>query len=302
MYAGSRGFVKAAPSVADCVPMAPRITERRVRDMRFRCREAGTRGEPVLLLHGFPETSAMWSDLLGRLETAGYRCLAPDQRGYSPGARPEAVESYALAELAADAIALADDAGFERFHLVGHDWGAACGWAVAELEPERVQSWSALSVPHLEAFRTAIQNDGDQAKRSGYVQMFRQQGVAEEAMSADDFAVLRGLWASNSEETIEDYLAVFRQPGALTAALNWYRSDGLRAETDLGRAPVSVPTLFVWGANDPAIGRVAAEGGAGYASGPYRFVELDVGHWIAQEAPDELADQILGHLRKYAVT
>ncbi len=254
----------------------------------------------MLLLHGFPETSAMWTDLLSRLEAAGYCALAPDQRGYSPGARPEPVESYALGKLAADAIALADDAGFERFHLIGHDWGAACGWAVAELEPERLLSWSALSVPHLAAFRGAIQNDPDQTQRSGYIDFFRQQGSAEDAMSADDFAGLRTLWENNPPEVIEDYLSVFRQPGALTGALNWYRSDGLRAGTPLGEQPVSVPTLFVWGANDPAIGRGAAEAGERYATGPYRFVELDAGHWLAQEAPESLAREILSHLAKYA--
>ena len=275
--------------------MSTRITERSVRGMTFRCREAGEAGEPVVLLHGFPETSAMWLDLIERLATAGYRCLAPDQRGYSPGARPEGAERYVLPELCADVIALADDAGFGRFHLIGHDWGSAAGWAQ---HPSRLLSWSALSVPHLRAFREAIHGDSDQTQRSGYMSFFRQVGAAEAAMSANELAGLRNLWSSSSEETVADYVSVFSQPGALTGALNWYRAPGGFERRDEGVAgePVSVPTLFIWGNRDQAIGRVAAEGGERHASGPYRFVELHAGHWLAQEEPKRVASEILEHL------
>ncbi len=281
--------------------MSTRITEHSVRGMSFRCREAGEAGEPVVLLHGFPETSAMWLDLIERLAAAGYRCLAPDQRGYSPAARPEGAEGYALPELCADVIALADDAGFGRFHLIGHDWGSAAGWAVAAQHPDRLLSWTALSVPHLRAFREAIHGDGDQTERSGYMNFFRQVGAAEEAISRNDLAGLRNLWSIHSEETLADYVSVFSQPGALTGALNWYRAPGgfERPDESADGEPVSVPTLFIWGNQDQAIGRVAAEGGERHASGPYRFVELEAGHWLAQQEPERVASEVLEHLGKF---
>ncbi len=281
--------------------MSTTIRERTVRGLTFRCREAGESGEPVILLHGFPETSAMWDDLIPRLADAGYRVLAPDQRGYSPGARPQGAEQYVLHELVADVVALADDAGFERFHLVGHDWGAAAGWAVVDLHPDRVASWTALSVPHLKAFRNAIAGGGDQSQRSGYMSFFRQVGAAEDAMSKNDLAGLRNLWSIHSEETLADYVSVFSQPGALTGALNWYRAPGgfERPDESADGEPVSVPTLFIWGNQDQAIGRVAAEGGERYASGPYRFVELEAGHWLAQQEPERVASEVLEHLGKF---
>lgn len=125
--------------------------------MTFRCRVCGleNNGEPVILLHGFPETSHLWQGILISLASRGYRCLAPDLRGYSPRARSKAIESYRIDKIASDVVALADAIGFQKFHLVGHDWGSGCGWTVVELYPDRVNSWSALSIPHMDAFSRA---------------------------------------------------------------------------------------------------------------------------------------------------
>jgi pimeloyl-ACP methyl ester carboxylesterase len=105
-------------------------------------------GEPVLLLHGFPQTAACWTELAEALADAGYRVLAPDQRGYSPGARPAAVRDYRMPELVADVLAVADRAGARRFHVVGHDWGGAVAWHLAARHPERVATLTAVSTPH----------------------------------------------------------------------------------------------------------------------------------------------------------
>ena len=224
----------------------------------FHCRECGPEGgEPVILLHGFPESSRMWTPLLPVLAEAGYRVLAPDQRGYSPGARPEGIDNYRYANLASDVTALADAVGFERFHLVGHDWGAGAGWAVVARSPERIVSWAALSVPHVAAFGRAIREDEDQAKRSTYITFFQQPGVAEAALSANDFEGLKNVWSASSEEEKAEYLALFSQPGALTAALNWYRgSRGIDPDDpEVQFGDVTTPTLLVWGNRDQAIGR-----------------------------------------------
>jgi pimeloyl-ACP methyl ester carboxylesterase len=281
--------------------MSIEIREITARGLTFRCRVAGNRGEPVILLHGFPETSHMWARLMERLENEGYRCLAPDQRGYSPGARPEGAEHYRYIDHASDVIALADGMGFERFHLVGHDWGALCGWAVVSRWPERVQTWSALAVPHARAFGEAIRNDPDQIQRSQYVQWFQQPGVAEEALGANDCERLRGIWSASPPEEVEEYLSVFRQPGALTGALNWYRgSHGIDPnDPDIAFGPVETPTLTIWGNQDTAIGRESVVQAARLQTGPYRFVELDCDHWIIQRKPAEVEALVLAQLRAH---
>jgi pimeloyl-ACP methyl ester carboxylesterase len=242
----------------------------------------------------------MWIGLLERLEAEGYRCLAPDQRGYSPGARPEGAENYHYTHMASDVFALADAWGVERFHLVGHDWGAGAGWASVAVNPGRILSWSALSVPHMAAFGKAIREVPEQQQKSTYVTVFQQPGVAEAALSANDFAPLKGIWSESPPDQVAEYVDVFTQPGALTAALNWYRgSRGLDPEDpEVGFGPVDVPTLLIWGNNDMAIGRQAVENAAAFMTGPYKFVELDAGHWLIQEQPQRVGDEILAHVER----
>jgi pimeloyl-ACP methyl ester carboxylesterase len=242
----------------------------------------------------------MWIGLMERLAAEGYRCLAPDQRGYSPGARPPGIDHYHYSNMASDILALADAWGAERFHLIGHDWGAGAGWSTVAVAPERLLSWTALSVPHMAAFGKAIRENDEQRQKSGYVQFFQQPGAAETALSANDFAALKGIWTASHPDEVAEYLSVFSQPGALEAALNWYRgSRGLDPEDpELEFGSVDVPTLFIWGNTDMAIGRVAAENAAAYMRGPYTFVELDAGHWLIQEQPQRVGDEILAHLRR----
>ena len=269
--------------------------------LTFRAREHGD-GEPVLLLHGFPETSRMWEPLMEKLAEEGYHCLAPDQRGYSPGARPDDAGEYNYANFAADAAGFMDAMNWERVHLIGHDWGALAGWATVGTTPERIQSWTSLSIPHIRSFGTAIRENDEQKEKSGYVNFFRQEGTAETALSANDYAGIRGLFAeTHVQDEIDEYINVLSQEGALTGALNWYRgSEGIRPDQDDGSAwgPVATPTLFIWGNQDMAIGRVAAEGTKQYMTGPYEFIDLDAGHWIIQEVFDKVTGPITAHLKR----
>ncbi len=275
-----------------------------VGDLEFLCRRSGTAGgEGVVLLHGFPETSLMWSELMPVLADAGYDCIAPDQRGYSPGARPDGAENYTYTAMAEDVMALADAAGFERFHLIGHDHGAGLGWTVAAKHAPRLLSWTALSIPHVAAFRAAMTEDSDQQERSQYIGVFQQPGVAEQMMSADDFAGLKSVWQTLPQAHQDEYLAVLSAPGALTAALNWYR--GALAADQAEQAPVgdiSLPTLLIWGNQDQAVGRRGCELAEAYMKGPYRFVEADAGHWLAQEVPDLVATEVVAHLKQFGAS
>jgi pimeloyl-ACP methyl ester carboxylesterase len=277
--------------------------ELRANRLTFRCREAGDEGEPVILLHGFPETSRMWEPLLLRLEAEGFRALAPDQRGYSPGARPRGAHHYGWGALAADVVALADAAGFGRVHLVGHDHGACVGWTAAQRAPERIASLSALSLPHPAGFGEAIRTDPEQKAKSAYLELFAREQDPERALAANDFAALRGILRPHAPAEVEAILAVLRQPGALTCALHWYRAN-LRTEGDDATAkvgPVSVPALLLWGRGDPFVGRAAVDAGARHVRGPYRQVELDAGHWLVQEAPARVCDEVTRFLRSHRV-
>jgi pimeloyl-ACP methyl ester carboxylesterase len=253
-------------------------------------------GRLVLLLHGFPQTSRSWRRVMPPLAEAGHRVVAVDQRGYSPEARPEGVESYAMPALVGDVIGFADHLGADRIDLVGHDWGAAVAWQVAARHAERVRSLTAVSVPHPLAFADALRGDEDQQRRAAYVGVLQQEGVAEEKLSADDWAALRRIYGDAVDPAdIEHYVATLAEPGALTSTLGWYRAISGHHLKGIGRT--TVPTLYVWSTEDAAIGRTAAEATGGHVEAPYRFVELEgVTHWIPDERPEQLAELVLGHL------
>ena len=267
----------------------------------FTARAAGPEDGPlVILLHGFPQTSRCYAGQLAALGQGGYRAVAPDQRGYSPGARPADVAAYRVDELVADVAALADGLGAETFDLVGHDWGGLIAWLVAGRYPQRVRTLSALSTPHPQALREAlVGGNADQIERFSYFDLFRQPEVPEGLLLGADGSGegLRQLFADSGIEAdaARSYIETLRQPGALTAALNWYRANDLKALTEPG--PISVPTLYVWSTADIALGRWAAEATAGHMAGPYRFEVLEgVNHWIPDVAADRLNPFLLEHI------
>jgi pimeloyl-ACP methyl ester carboxylesterase len=259
-------------------------------------------GRPVVFLHGFPQTSFSWHHQLEAVAEQDYRALAFDQRGYSAGARPPEVSDYGIDRLVSDVLAVADAQGFATFDLVGHDWGAMVAWATAGLHPARIRSLTAVSVPHPGAFAAALLGgDADQAERSSYMGVFRQEGVAEKALLGEDGSGdgLRAMFAGSGlppdTEEVDVFVAAMRQSGALTAALNWYRAMSADAFANVGK--ISVPTLYVWSTEDIAVGRKAAEATADWVTGPYRFEILEgVSHWIPEAAPDDLNRLLLEHL------
>jgi len=271
-----------------------------VGDLTFDVRVDGPEdGRPVLLLHGFPETSLSWASVTPLLTEAGLRTFAPDQLGYSPGARPDEVAAYStpsLAQVTADLMTALD---VPRADVVGHDWGANVAWALAGWHPDRVRSLTAVSVPHPAAYTVAYRTDPEQKERSAYIRLFWQPGKAEEVLLADDGRRLRRMLSGGEGESgipaeaIEQYVSVLSAPGALTAALNWYRAMSSGDRVD----PVGVPTTYVWSDGDVAIGRTAAEACANYVTGDYRFVELPgITHWIPEQAPDRLSAAILDRI------
>jgi pimeloyl-ACP methyl ester carboxylesterase len=257
-------------------------------------------GALVLLLHGYPQSRHSWREQLPALAQAGYRALAPDQRGYSPGARPDPaqLEHYRYENLIQDAIDLADACAgpAARFHLVGHDWGGQVAWGVADRHPQRLASLTILSRPHPSAFARALQDPaGDQRHRSRHHRAFLDPQTGP-LLLADGARRLRARLteAGVPAEAIEGYLSVLGTPAALEAALAWYRANvGLSA--DLGR--IRVPTLFVWGDADQTVGRAAAEGTPGCVEAACRFEALPgIGHFASDECPERVSSLLLAHL------
>jgi pimeloyl-ACP methyl ester carboxylesterase len=266
--------------------------------MTFRARVAGLAGPGpgLILLHGFPETSAMWEPLVGPAVAAGYRVVALDQRGYSPGARPEGVGAYLVPELAGDVLAVAEAVGFDRFHLVGHDWGCVVGWSVAIERPERVSSWTGLSIPHPGTLLADLRREPPT-----YIRIFTAPWLPEIMLSFNGLARLRKGYDGASEAQRAEYLAVFAEPGALTAALNWYR--GITAGLDRGdeiAGSVAVDTRFIWGSRELWVTPEALARQRELVTGPYSEVELDAGHFLLREKPQATVAAVLEHLRAAA--
>ena len=263
----------------------------------FRAIAAGPAdGDLVLLLHGFPQTSSSWTDVVAALGAEGYRAVAPDQRGYSPGARPSGLRSYRPAELLGDVLAIADRLGAERFHLVGHDWGGVLAWLAAALHPERLRTLTVVSTPHPAAYARSLFTSL-QPVRSLYAAFFQLPLVPEATLGAGGRAVLRAALVRSglSPERADEHASALSEPGALNAAVNWYRAANPIEISRAGR--ITTPTLYVWGPGDVSLGRRAAEMTGRHVDGPYRFVVLDgATHWIPEERSDDLSRLLLEHL------
>jgi len=254
-----------------------------------------TDGEPVVLLHGFPQDASAWKLVSPALHQAGLRTLAVDQRGYSPMARPRGRRHYRLRETTADVLALLDAAGLESAHLVGHDWGAAVAWALGAWHPDRVRTLTAISVPHPAAMAKAMVSD--QALRSSYMALFQLPLLPERLLLSGGGDPLRRMLRGNglSQEAAAHYVARMSEPGALSAALGWYRALPWSGRDPVGT--VRVPTLHVWSTGDAFLGRVCTEATAQYVDAPYRLEVLDdVTHWIPELAPDRVATLITAHV------
>jgi len=282
------------------------FAEVQIGEYTLNCRIAGMEndGETIILLHGFPETSYMWINLIKVLAEKGYRVIAPDQRGYSPNARPTFIKEYSLKHTSSDVLAIANAYNLQRFHLVGHDWGASVGWAFVAEYPERLYSWTSLSIPHMKAFQEAYRSDFDQQRRSKYIGFFNMPFFPELYLSFNDYNNLKNIWRAHGDEEKEAYLSVFRQSGALRSALNWYRANiGRRRNPSdhINFGIVRVPTLLIWGNMDMAIGRKSIDLNKQYMAGPYNFLELYVGHWLIQESFDDVSKAIINHIKTYSL-
>jgi pimeloyl-ACP methyl ester carboxylesterase len=242
----------------------------------------------VVLLHGFPQDATCFDDVVPVLHEAGLRTLVPAQRGYSPTARPAGRAAYRLQECVDDVLTLLDAVGVGTAHVVGHDWGGVVAWLLGHRHAGRLRSLVVLSAAHPRAMAAATLRSR-QALQSSYIAFFQLPLLPELVLPR---VLRRALVRSGLPDAAADrYLRRLREPGALTAALNWYRALPWSLSTPTG--PVSAPTTFVWGRADPAISRTAAELTGHHVQGRYRFETLDAGHWLPETRPADIAALIV---------
>jgi pimeloyl-ACP methyl ester carboxylesterase len=268
--------------------------ELRANGLTFPVLTAGPKdGEGVLLLHGFPQTARAWRAQANALAQRGYRAVAPELRGIADSARPAEPSGYTLAQGTADVHALAGALGWERFHLVGHDLGGIIAWEVGCRHPERLLSLSVLSTPHLAPFATALANKSQ--TRLPPFGLFRAAGGAERLLASDGAALRAAFDGINGS----GYVTAYQRPGVLAAMLNWFRVADFDDWLTLADCPV--PTLFLWGTDDPYLATETAHATRSHVSGPYTELPLDgIGHWVPELAADATTAALLTHLGRAA--
>jgi pimeloyl-ACP methyl ester carboxylesterase len=262
-------------------------------DLVFDVRDVGTGATgTVVLLHGFPQDSTAYDGVVPALVDAGLRVLVPDQRGYSPRARPPGRGAYAMGELVADVLALLDAAHVEKAHVVGHDWGGAVAWGVAGRHAHRVASVTVLSTPHPAAMQEVMLRS-TQGLRSSYIGGFQLPWVPEALALAAGGALLRAVLTRSGlpGPAAEHYVARMREPGALRAALGWYRAVPLSAGHGPGR--IRVPATVVHGTRDPFFAGAAVRETARFVVGDLRTVALDAGHWLPETRAADVSAAVL---------
>ena len=272
--------------------------------VRLHVRAAGPDDGPlVVLLHGFPEFWYGWRHQIPALAEAGCRVVVPDQRGYNRSGAPRAVAAYDLDRLADDVCALIEAAGRDRASVAGHDWGAMVGWHLAHTHPERLRRLAILNVPHPLVFRRALRSSPAQLLRSTYALFFQVPALPEWLLERNNGQGLAALlrWSSHPDTFDEADLALYRRawrrPGRLRGMLNWYRAAARRAlRTAPSSAPIDVPTLVVWGAQDVALHRRMAAPSAAMCTDGHLEVLDDATHWVQHDAPATVNRLLRDHL------
>ncbi|HEY1066198.1 MAG TPA: alpha/beta hydrolase [Pirellulales bacterium] len=282
---------------------AVRETFRTVNGLRLQVAEAGPLDGPlVILLHGFPDVWQNWRLQIAPLVAAGFRVLAPNQRGYGKSDKPTSLRAYNLDVLAADVDSLAATEGRMRYHLVGHDWGGIIAWWAAAKYPHRVAKLVACNAPHPGAFSRYLWRHPTQMLKSYYVGAFQLPWLPEMLLSAGGFRRLQTAVAAMARPDAFDEtdraarLAAWAEPGALTGMINYYRAALRRAPTSLS-VRVTVPTLIVWGKRDKALEFGSAIESEKLAD-DVRLVEFaEAGHWVQHEETARVNAEMLTFLR-----
>ncbi|HMA37584.1 MAG TPA: alpha/beta hydrolase [Chloroflexia bacterium] len=259
-------------------------------------------GPLVILLHGFPAFWYSWYQQIPVLAAAGYRVLVPDQRGYNLSDKPRGLAAYRGNTLADDIVGLITAAGRDQACIVGHDWGAGVAWGLALTHPARVARLVILNGPHPAVMQHQLRTNPAQLRKSWYIFAFQLPWLPEWAIRRDHWALgVRGLRDTSRPGTFSDqdlarYRRAWSRPGAMTAMIHWYRAVVQRPPALPADQHVAMPTLIIWGAQDPFLGReIATDSLAWCADGRLELIE-DATHWVQNEEPARVSRLILDFL------
>jgi len=249
-------------------------------------------GEPVLLLHGFPDSNYLWRGVIPLLVKAGYKVIAPDQRGFGESDAPEGKENYDMELIAKDAVAILDALNIKKAKLVAHDWGAMIGWLLAGKYPERFESYTAISVGHSKAYAAA---GFEQKKKGWYVLFFQFEGISEKACMTNDWALFRK--TVNNHPEIDHWIKDLSRPGRLTAGMNWYRANLSNLwKADFPR--VKIPVFGIWSTDDVALAEDQMINSAAFVDATWQYERMEnVSHWIPVDEPGKLSDLIINYYK-----
>ena len=267
-----------------------------VNDLRFPVTVYGE-GPAVVFLHGFPDSREVWRYQAQAIADAGFKVVVPDQRGFGRAERPEGVEHYQIQKLAADIIGIMDQLSIDNARLVGHDFGAGLAWFMAARLPGRFSQLVVMSVG-------SSGNPGwdtiEQREASWYFDFFNKAGVAEEALTANNWDFFRRLTRNSGDQA--HFIRDLARPGALTAALNWYRANtrGWGSLHDkLDYPAIDLPVMGMWSTGDPFLLEAQMQQSKVNVTGPWRYERVeDAGHWFMLEKPEVVNKLLLDFLRK----
>lgn len=264
----------------------------------------GGAGPLVILLHGFPEHWRSWHHQIPGLIDAGYEVIAPDLRGYNLSDKPTKLRSFRMETLIEDVACIAREAGHEKFHLVAHDWGGLIAWAFAAQHPELLHKLVILNAPHMKPYFAEAKRP-PQMFKSWYVLFFQIPFLPELMLSASDYAQVRAMFermpkqkSAFSNEDIDISINALSQPGALTAALNYYRANFRRPKgLMLAAQPVSTETLVIWGENDPALDLCLLDRLADVVPNLSIVRIPESSHWVQNECPEKVNRALIDFLK-----
>lgn len=255
-----------------------------------------------MLLHGFPEFWYSWHKQIEPLAAAGFRVVAPDQRGYNLSSKPRGIANYALVHLVSDIMAIADRLGAQRFFLAGHDWGAAVAWSAALLHPQRIAKLGILNVPHPSVMLRYLKTNPRQMRRSWYMLLLQIPQLPEMVFRARDFRFGVNALVNSSRpgtftsEDIVKYRGAWSQPGALTGSMNWYRAAA-RHRAKFSDPTVRVPTRILWGERDTFLLPQMAQDSLRYCVSAELYAFAGASHWLQHEEPARVSELLIDHFR-----
>ncbi len=269
--------------------------------VRLHCVLAGPpEGDLVVLLHGFPEYWRGMANPLVVLARAGFRVVAPDQRGYGRSEKPDGIDAYRVEELAADVTGIIDALGYDKADIVGHDWGAAVAWWVALTAADRVRRLVIVNVPHPSVFAKTLRSSRHQQRKSWYIGAFQVPWLPERVAFGRRMAnVLRRTSTPGafSDDYLDSLQREWRRPGAATSMVNWYRASVRRRPERLADKRVHVPTMIIWGRQDLALSEAMVQPSADLCDDVRLEFLPDATHWVLHDEPERTGELLVTFLR-----